>query len=180
MNTKIAAAATVALLALAGCGGSAALTRTSTTPASTPTCPYPAGSAACAVATPPPAPTPAATTTAPAHVTLRFSVTGSGQPSITYGSDSDSISPPGGLGAVGDGVALPWHAALSFDPSAQYYDLSAQLQGSGSITCKITVSAGARYSTLTYTGHASGGYNICDVQIAPGLGSTSGLSWTKE
>jgi hypothetical protein len=123
-------------------------------------------------------PPPAAATTPPPDVTVHFSCTGSGQPSITYGSDTDSITPPGSLGELGNGVPLPWHAKLKFDPDAEYYSINAQLQGGGSIKCQIRIQA-AGYSTLTYTGRASGGYNIADVQVAPVEGS-NGLQWQSE
>jgi len=48
---------------------------------------------------------------APAVVHVHFHVSGTGEPSIQYGSDSDEINTPGGLGTLGDGNALPRHAA---------------------------------------------------------------------
>lgn len=120
----------------------------------------------------------AASSAPPAVVTVHFSVTGTGAPSITYGSDSDNRTPPGTAGPLGDGVPLPWHGHLRFDAAAQYYDISAQLEGSGNISCRIWITAPG-YQTLTVArGHASGGYNICDAQAAPN--DTTGLNWSSE
>jgi len=126
---------------------------------------------------------PSAAVTQPASpkpvVRVHFIVTGTGLPSITYGSDSDNRSPSGGLGVLGDGNQLPWRASMKFDPSAQYYSLNAQLEGDGSISCKIVVTAGASYTKITVShGHASGGYNICSAQAAPT--DTTGLNWQNE
>jgi len=67
-----------------------------------------------------------------------FRVSGSGYPSVQYGSDSDSNNVPGGYGPLGDGVALPWSASLTYDPNALYYAVSAQLEGSGDISDSVT------------------------------------------
>lgn len=91
---------------------------------------------------------------------------------ITYGNDSSNLSPPGGLGFDGEGTALPWRGQLRYHGSALYYDVSAQLQGGGSITCALYVKVVDYYSDGTHTsdskrvvtGHAAGGYNICDAQ----------------
>ena len=61
--------------------------------------------------------------------TIVFKVTGSGYPSVQYGSDSNSNDAPRGYGPLGNGSALPWSASLPYDPSALYYAVSAQLQG---------------------------------------------------
>lgn len=92
---------------------------------------------------------------------------------ITYGSDSDSRSPRGSLGPLGEGRALPWKAHLAWSRSALYYDVTAQLQGGGDIDCgvwlKVTdwFSNGTRRSASkrVASGHASGSYNICDAQV---------------
>lgn len=121
-----------------------------------------------------------ATSTAPAVTRTRtvtrvlFVVTGTAAQGadITYGSDSDNRSPHGGLGPLGSGTAIPWHGSIHYHKSALYYYVSAQLQGSGNITCKVRVQVTAYYSDGTHrtrakttaTGHASGEYNICDAQ----------------
>lgn len=110
--------------------------------------------------------------------TITFTVTGTGYPSITYGSDSDEISVTGGNGPLGDGVATPWTAKLAFDATAEYYDINAQLEGSGTISCKITASGPGDTPLTVSSGHASGGYSICSAQAAPG--NTDGTSWTDE
>lgn len=68
---------------------------------------------------------------------------------ITYGSDSESIS----------GKGLPFEKTLPLDRDALWYNVSAQLQGSGDIHCSVTVNG------ETKKGHAKGSYNICDAQV---------------
>lgn len=111
---------------------------------------------------------------------VSFIVTGSapGGASITYGSDSDRRTPSGGPGPGSSGTAIPWHRSLSFDGSADYYSLQAQLNGSGDIHCEIVVS-GRRYPPLTVSrGHASGGHSICQARAAPS--DPTGLVWQNE
>ncbi|MEU9407549.1 hypothetical protein AB0E08_17970 [Streptomyces sp. NPDC048281] len=70
---------------------------------------------------------------------------------ITYGSDSDTRQ-----GAFRNGR---FEATLPQNKGAMYFTLNAQLQGSGDINCSVTVDG------QTKSGHASGGYNICDAQL---------------
>src|SRR5215472_10549001 len=142
--------------------------------------PAPAGSTSVSAATP--AATPAAqpaATSAPAAVptTVRFIVTGTGQPSITWGSDSDNRDGGGTLGQLGDGNALPWHGSLRFDPSAQFYSIDAQLEGGGDITCKIIVTGPGIVPLVVSRGHAQGGDNICSAQATSPDG---GVTWQNE
>lgn len=145
----------------------------SPSPSSTPKTPAPATSTA------PATPTAAAAAAPVLKVTrVRFIVTGTGDPSITYGSDADNRDGGGTIGMLGDGNALPWHASMRFRGDAQYYSLDAQLEGGGDIHCKIVVS-GPNINTMTVSsGHASGGENICSVQAAPN--DASGSSWQNE
>ncbi|HSR84162.1 MAG TPA: hypothetical protein VLM11_08280 [Streptosporangiaceae bacterium] len=126
----------------------------------------------------PPAPADTPTPTPAGPVVVHFAVVGTGYPSITYGSDSSNITPPGSYGPLGDGVATPFRASLKFDPSAQYYQINAQLEGSGSITCRIWISAPGYNDLTVASGSASGGYNICSAQAA--ANDPTGLNWTKE
>jgi hypothetical protein len=71
---------------------------------------------------------------------------------IGYGSDSDTRK-----GAFKDGK---FTATLPLAKGAMYFNVNAQLQGSGDIHCSITIGG------KTKTGHASGGYNICDAQLS--------------
>lgn len=71
---------------------------------------------------------------------------------IGYGSDSDTRK-----GTFKDGR---FEATLTLDKDAMYYNVNAQLQGSGDINCSVTVDG------KTKKGHASGGYNICDAQLS--------------
>jgi hypothetical protein len=105
-----------------------------------------------------------------------FKVSGSGYPSILYGTDSNNISPPGGYGPLGDGNALPWSASLSYDPNALYYAVTAQLEGYGDISDSVTevittYCSDGHHKTESFplaSGHASGGYNIARAEYAGG------------
>jgi hypothetical protein len=76
---------------------------------------------------------------------------------INYGTDSDSR----GVG-VGP-TSLPFKKTMKYDADAMYYSIDAQLDGRGDIYCSVT------YKGETKTGHASGSYNICMVQLNAGL-----------
>ncbi|MGW1744566.1 hypothetical protein ACWCRD_02890 [Streptomyces sp. NPDC002092] len=74
---------------------------------------------------------------------------------IQYGSDTDTRK--------GTFKGGKFEATLPLNKDAMYYQLNAQLQGSGDINCSVTVDG------HTKTGHASGGYNICMAQLNSGL-----------
>jgi len=76
---------------------------------------------------------------------------------ISYGSDSTNDS----------AAASPFSATLPLSSSSQYYDLTAQLGGSGSINCSVTVhwNQGGHSYAARKVGSASGGYNIADPQV---------------
>jgi hypothetical protein len=121
----------------------------------------------------PPKPTVVSTDT-----TVRFDVTGTGIPSISYGSDSNTTNVAGGLGTLGDGVALPWSATMPLDSSAQYYVINAQLQdGGGSITATISETVTNHYSNshehsqtqIIKTATANGNYSIASPEWVAGL-----------
>jgi len=71
---------------------------------------------------------------------------------IGYGSDSDTRK-----GTFKDGK---FEATLTLDKKALYFNVHAQLQGSGDINCSVTADG------KTKKGHASGGYNICTAQLS--------------
>jgi hypothetical protein len=108
--------------------------------------------------------------------TVVFRVQGSGYPSIQYGSDSSNHQATGGYGQLGDGNALPWSATMPYDPGAQYYAVSAQLEGSGSITDSVTEVITTWCSDGTHktesfplaNGSASGGYAIATAEYTGG------------
>ncbi|GAB1328494.1 hypothetical protein [Streptomyces sennicomposti] len=93
--------------------------------------------------------------------TVVFKVWGTAPPGalgpldITYGSDSDNRK-----GKFANGK---FEATLPLEEEATYYNVMAQLQGSGDINCSVTVGG------KTKKGHASGDYNICDAQLSSGL-----------
>jgi len=103
---------------------------------------------------------------------LAYAVTGTGSADITYGTDSIYDSPPGS--GLGSGTAVPWSGSLPYAPNqnALYYLVTAQLQGSGDISCSVSLvtvthySNGTKYSTsqVLATGSASGGFNICTAE----------------
>ena len=101
-----------------------------------------------------------------------FKVSGSGYPSIQYGSDSDNNSPKGGYGPLGDGNALPWSASMTYDANTLYYAVSAQLEGYGDIRDSVTEVVTTYCSDSSRkterfplaSGHASGGYAIASAQ----------------
>ncbi|WP_449351615.1 hypothetical protein [Streptomyces shaanxiensis] len=74
---------------------------------------------------------------------------------ITYGSDSDNRD--------GDFKDGKFKATLPLDDDALYFNVTAQLQGSGDIHCSVTVGG------KTKKGHAAGDYNICSAQVSAGL-----------
>lgn len=105
-----------------------------------------------------------------------FSVSGSGEPTVQYGTDSSTNNPTEGAGPLGDGVYLPWHASMSYDSAALYYAVTAQLQGSGSIQDSVTEvittwCSGSKPKTETFplaNGSASGGYGIATAEYTGG------------
>ncbi|NEB04965.1 hypothetical protein G3I78_38875 [Streptomyces sp. SID13726] len=74
---------------------------------------------------------------------------------ITYGSDSDNRD--------GDFQDGEFEATLPLDEDALYFNVTAQLQGSGDIHCSVTVDG------KTKKAHAAGDYNICNAQLSSGL-----------
>ena len=105
-----------------------------------------------------------------------FKVSGSGYPSIQYGTDSNNNSVQGGYGPLGNGVALPWSASMTYDPSALYYAVTAQLQGYGDISDSVTevimtYCSDGSHKTESFplaNGHASGGYAIAQAEYVGG------------
>ena len=104
---------------------------------------------------------------------VEFIVTGSAPDGIdiTYGPGGSEFAGP----SVLDGKAV---MSVKFDPSDSYYSLNAQLQGAGSIRCKIVVTGPGDQPLTVSHGAAAGGYNVCSAQAAPS--DSSGLSWADE
>lgn len=93
-----------------------------------------------------------------------FVVSGSSSAvSITYGD-------PGSQHEVQQPVGTPLTFSVPFSDAA-YFAVTAQLQGDGTITCKV-ISGGHVVSE----GHASGGFSICSAQASPDPGG----GWTDE
>jgi hypothetical protein len=175
-----------AVLTLAACGGTSSTARTSAAPgphsSAAAAASLAAASASCelhggtwtgaACYTPSPAPT--ATTLPPATPTkVEFVVSGTAPDGIdiTYGPAGSNYSGPSSL----DGTVTE---SVPFDGQAEFYHLDAQLQGAGSVKCKIVVTGPNDDPLTVSSGGASGGFNICSAQAAP-VNST-GLSWQNE
>jgi hypothetical protein len=103
---------------------------------------------------------------------VEFIVTGSAPDGIdiTYGPSGSNFAGP----SVLDGKAV---MSVKFDPSASYYALNAQLQGAGSIRCKIVVTGPGDEPLTVSHGAAAGGYNICSAQATSDDG---GFNWQNE
>ena len=112
-------------------------------PASTPTAAAPAAAVSSAAPAAKPSPSPK-----PAAQTVTYIVSGSGA-DVTYGPAGTDLT-----GAVPMTVTKPLG-------SPSYYDINAQLQGSGDVKCIIEVDGKA-----ISTAEASGGYNIAGCEIS--------------
>ena len=101
-----------------------------------------------------------------------FKVWGTGEPQITYGTDSDNLGGGGTYGPLGDANMLPWSASLPYSTSPLYWYVNAQLEGYGDIRCAVDVrvtvwesdGTSATKTEQIVSGHASGGYNICSAE----------------
>jgi hypothetical protein len=104
---------------------------------------------------------------------VEFIVSGSAPDGIdiTYGPSGSNFAGPSTL----HGKAV---MSVKFDPDASYYSLNAQLQGAGSIKCKIVVTGPGDAPLTVSHGAAAGGYNICSAQAAPA--DSTGLNWENE
>ena len=115
----------------------------------------------------------AAATPTPATPTkVEFVVSGSAPEGIdiTYGPSGSNFAGPSTL----DGTA---RMSVPFDANADYYSMNAQLQGDGSITCKIVVTGPGDAPLTASHGAASGSYNICTAQATSDDG---GQTWQDE
>jgi hypothetical protein len=87
-----------------------------------------------------------------------FTCTGSAPGvTISYGSDSSNHA----------ASRPPFTVSLPLGAHAMYYSISAQLGGSGSIRCSVTVhwNQNGRSHSAVKIGSASGGYNIADPEV---------------
>lgn len=163
----LAAATAVAVLAV-GLAGCSAATRTVTvretaTVTVTETVTAPAAAPATDAA--------AGSPSTPTKVEFVVSGTAPDGINITYGPSGSDFAGPSTL----NGTAT---MSVPFDGSASFYALNAQLQGAGSIKCKIVVTGPGDNPTTVSSGGASGGFNICSAQAAPE--DASGLQWQNE
>jgi hypothetical protein len=171
LTTLAALAAVIVLVSIGAALGGTGSSGPGVKQADPPAASTPATSPATSPATPAAAP--------PLHATrVHFIVTGTGNPSITYGSDSDNRDGGGTLGILGDGNTLPWRASMRFRSDAQYYSIDAQLESGGDIHCKIVITGPGMQPLTVSGGHASGQSNICSAQAAPE--DPAGSSWQNE
>ncbi|BCJ26940.1 hypothetical protein [Actinocatenispora sera] len=105
----------------------------------------------------PSAASPSATGTAPDGVTYRCTGSAPTGIDISYGPST------GGSQAT----SLPFTAHERLTASARYYSITAQLAGSGHVSCTITLTDAGR--TVSASGTARGGYNSARPQICAGL-----------
>lgn len=165
-GTAIVIAALPFGVAVAGCGTSAHHARTYPTTAPYTVAPH-VNDAATPASSASTGPAAAAITRKVTHVVFR--VRGTGLADITDGTDTTNLSPDNG-----NGTEPPFTASMRYHSSAEYYDVSAQLQGSGDIRCAVLIRLTVYYGDGTHIsrskvaarGHASGGYNICDAQVS--------------
>ena len=103
---------------------------------------------------------------------VEFVVSGSAPEGIdiTYGPSGSNFAGPSTL----DGTA---RMSVPFDANADYYSMNAQLQGDGSITCKIVVTGPGDAPLTVSHGAASGSFNICSAQATSDDG---GQTWQDE
>jgi hypothetical protein len=101
------------------------------------------------------APAAPAASQAPVAQQVVFKCTGSAPDgvNITYGPEgtNDSAS------------SLPFTTTVPLNSGAQYYNVTAQLQGSGQVSCSTVVNWGGQ--SVTQTGSANGGYNLASAEI---------------
>jgi hypothetical protein len=131
---------------------------TSAPPTATATIPTPSAPASATYTAPTPAaPAPAAppATTPAAVAQVTFACTGNAPDGIdiTYG--------PEGTDDSAD--SLPFTKTMPLDPDAQYYNVTAQLSGSGHVSCTTVVDWDGQ--PVTQSGSASGGYNIASAEM---------------
>jgi hypothetical protein len=94
-------------------------------------------------------------TTPPPPDTVTYECSGNAPAGIdiTYGASGSNVQ----------ATSLPFSHTDPLDPNAMYVVVTAQLQGSGQVTCTTTVTVFG--APLTQTATASGGYNIASAQI---------------
>jgi len=92
---------------------------------------------------------------------------------LMYRVGSKNISGPGQIN--GNATRLPWESSAPFNPATKFYFLSAQLYGSGSVSCKIVVELPGGTSMTVAAGQASGKFSTCSVEAKPD--DPSGSHW---
>lgn len=86
---------------------------------------------------------------------------------ITYSSDTTNNQTTSEV-AGGSATAPAWTGSLAYGNNAEFYAVSAQMQGTGQLYCSVTVVYHGQ--TKTKQGSASGAYEICSAQLNNFLG----------
>ncbi|HET7013612.1 MAG TPA: hypothetical protein VFI65_06860 [Streptosporangiaceae bacterium] len=93
---------------------------------------------------------------------------------LTYREGSKTVYGPGDID--GNRTKVPWQGSVPFVHSAKnFYFISAQLYGSGSLSCKIVVEFPGGGSMTVASGHASGKFSTCSAEAEPT--DSSGQHW---
>jgi hypothetical protein len=72
---------------------------------------------------------------------------------------------------------VPWQGSVAFRPDAKCYFLSAELYGSGAVSCKIVVEFPGGRSMTVDSDHAAGKFSTCSAEVEPI--DPSGQHWHK-
>lgn len=102
-------------------------------------------------------------TGAPEPEQVTYRCTGHGSVDITYGANGSSHS----------ASRLPFNRVEPLTDGALYYVTTAQLQGSGSVSCTTTVQTDnldGSADDVSNSGSADGGYNIASAEVCGGVG----------
>jgi hypothetical protein len=147
----------IVVSSVAANGGKDGSTAAKTTPPTA--APAATGTAVAAVA-------PVATTApaAPPAQTVTYSCTGHAGDGvdITYGAEGSNAS----------ASHLPFSVTMPLDSNAEYFNVTAQLQGDGTVSCTTVVNYAddsGDAQSVTQSGTASGGYNIASAEVCSDL-----------
>lgn len=121
------------------------------------------------VSTPRPTATPKSAPKPVAPNSVTFSVWGNdggAGTDVTYSSDSANDDSQANIEGGSEGSPAATFN-LPYNSNAEYYAIDAQMQGTGTIGCEVTIVAGGH--KYTKVGSASGSYEICSAQLNSGF-----------
>jgi len=113
----------------------------------------------------------AATSTSAAATTAAHAAPATGRasagPRVVFGctgSAPDGVTITYGAEGTNDSASsLPFTTSVPLNSGAEYYNVTAQLQGSGQVSCTTVVNWDGQ--SITQTGSANGGYNLASAEI---------------